>query len=95
MRYDGEFHEQARTLAEAIYEAYAQQATAPAHKLAEQTVVTRLVEALEPLAGGPADALVSAANAVLDDWELRDAEVRGPRVSALDLAGPRVTLRPR
>lgn len=89
------FDEQPRRLAEVVYEAYAQQATAPAQRMAEQNLVTRLVERLEPLAGAEPSALVAAVNAVFDDWESREPDVRGPRVAVLDPATGALTLRPR
>ncbi|MDP4025330.1 hypothetical protein Q8W71_22115 [Methylobacterium sp. NEAU 140] len=85
----------ARRLAESVYVAFAQQATMPAHPLAEQTVVTRLVEAIRGrLPGGSGDEIAAAINGALDAWEAREPEVRGPRVAAVDLAAGTATLRP-
>jgi hypothetical protein len=92
---ESSFNEEPRRLAEAVYEAYAQQASAPAQRMAEQTLVTRLVERLDPLVGGEPGALAAAANAVLDDWEAREPEARGPRIAHLDPATGAVTLAPR
>ena len=84
-----------RRLAENVYAAFARQATMPAHPLAEQTVVTRLVEAIRGLLpGGSAEAIAAAINAALDAWEAREPEVRGPRVGAVDLGAGTATLRP-
>jgi hypothetical protein len=85
----------ARRLAETVYAAFAQQATMPAHPLAEQTVVTRLVEAIRGrLPGGTAEEVAAAVNAALDAWEVREPEVRGPRVGTVDLGAGTATLRP-
>ncbi len=84
MSNDARFQPKARQLAEAVYEAYAQQASEPAQRMAEQTLVTRLVERLDPLAEAPASEQVAAANAVLADWEAREPDVTGPRVAAID-----------
>lgn len=95
MRYDGDYHEKARALAEAIYEAYAQQATAPSHRLTEQNAVTRLIEAIEPMVAAAPDELVKSVNAVIDSWEAGEPELRGPRAAFLDLERATVALRPR
>lgn len=86
----------ARRLAENVYGSFAQQATMPAHPLAEQTVVTRLVEAIRGAMteGGSPEAVGSAIDAALDAWEAREPEVRGPRVRSLDLAAGTAVLRP-
>ena len=83
----------ARAIAENVYAAFCRQATMPAHPLEEQTVVTRLVEAIRPQVGGAPGAIVEAANAALSAWEQRDPDVRGPRVVAVDPADGSVTLR--
>lgn len=95
MSNNASYSEGPRYLAEAVYEAYAQQATVPAHRMAEQTLLTRLVERFGPLEGADASELTVAANAVLDEWEMREPEVRGPRLAGLDAATGAVTLRPR
>ena len=82
----------ARAIAENVYAAFCRQATMPAHPLEEQTVVTRLVEAIRPHVGGAPEAIVEAANAALSAWEQRDPDVRGPRVVAVDPADGSVTL---
>ena len=85
----------ARRLAENVYVAFAQQATMPAHPLAEQTVVTRLVEAIRgAMPDGSPAAVGSAINAALDAWEMREPEVRGPRVRSLDVGAGTAVLRP-
>ena len=84
----------ARTLAERVYAAFAQAATMPAHPLAEQTVLTRLVKAIRPhVADGSASAVVAAANGALDAWEAQDPDVRGPRVASVGLADATVAMR--
>lgn len=85
----------ARRLAENVYASFAQQATMPAHPLAEQTVVTRLVEAIRGvLPDGSPETVGAAIDAALDAWEAREPEVRGPRVRSLDLAAGTAVLRP-
>lgn len=65
----------------------------PAHPLEEQTVVTRLIEAIRPQIGiGSTGAIVEAANAALSAWEQRDPDVRGPRVVAVNQTDGSVTL---
>ncbi|WP_375464260.1 hypothetical protein [uncultured Methylobacterium sp.] len=83
----------ARTIAENVYASFARMATRPAEPLAEQTVLTRLVEAIRPQMGGSAQAIVAAANGALDAWEQQDDAVRGPRVEAVDLRDGAVTMR--
>lgn len=95
MQYDGDYHERARALAEAIYEAYAQQATMPAHPLGEQNAVTRLLEAIEPMVAAAPDELLRAVNAVIDGWEAGEPDLRGPRAASLDVDRATVALRPR
>lgn len=70
----------ARDIAENVYAAYAQQATSAIHPSNEQVLLTRLAEAIRPVVGGSSDGLVQASNAVLDDWESNNPDVRGPRV---------------
>ena len=83
----------ARTIAENVYVAFCRQATMPAHPLEEQTILTRLVEAIRPQIGiGSTGAIVEAANSALSDWEQRDPDVRGPRVFAVDQTDGSVTL---
>jgi hypothetical protein len=72
----------ARDFAENVYAAYAHQATSAIHPSNEQVLVTRLVEAIRPVIGGSSDGLIRASNAVLDDWESNNLDVRGPRVVA-------------
>ncbi|TXM93695.1 hypothetical protein [Methylobacterium sp. WL116] len=70
----------ARVIAENVYAALCRQATMPAYLLEEQTIVTRLVEAIRPQIGiGSTGAIVEAANAALSAWEQRDPDARGPR----------------
>jgi hypothetical protein len=71
----------ARSLAENVYAAFSRQATMPTPYREEQTVITRLVEAIRPQIGsGSPGEIIAAANQALSDWEQRDADVRGPRV---------------
>ena len=84
----------ARTIAENVYAAFARMATMPADPLAEQTVLTRLVEAIRPeIRQGSMPAIVDAANGALDAWEQRDKDVLGPRIEAIDLRDGAVTMR--
>ncbi len=83
----------ARVIAENVYVAFCQQATMAARPLEEQTILTRLVEAIRPQIGsGAPGAIVEAANAALSAWEQRDLEVRGPRVVAVNQIDGAVTL---
>ena len=82
----------ARAIAENVYAAYCRQATMPAHPLEEQTIVTRLVEAIRPQIGGSPGAIVEAVNAALSAWEQRDPDVRGPRIVAVNQTDGSVTL---
>ncbi|WP_336491174.1 hypothetical protein [Methylobacterium nigriterrae] len=86
----------ARTLAENVYVAFSRQATMAAEPLAEQTILARLVEVIEPhVTKTSSDTIVSAVNAALDAWETREAKVRGPRVASVNLADCSVSMRPR
>ncbi|MFC6791771.1 hypothetical protein ACFQE0_20550 [Methylobacterium komagatae] len=83
----------ARTIAENVYAAYCRQATMPMPYREEQTVLTRLVEAIRPQIGeGSPGELIEAANLVLSEWEQRDAEVRGPRVASINQIDGAVTV---
>ena len=63
----------ARVIAENVYVAFCQQATMPAHPLEEQTILTRLIEAIRPQIGsGSPAAIIEAANAALSAWEQRE-----------------------
>ena len=84
MSENASFQEGPRRLAEVVYEAYAQQAAAPAQRMVEQTLITRLVERLEALVNAAPAELTAAVNAVLDEYETREPEARGPRVATLD-----------
>ncbi|WP_336490836.1 hypothetical protein [Methylobacterium nigriterrae] len=77
----------ARTIAENVYAAYMRQAEGGRHPQTEQTLLTRLVEAIRPeVPGGTPRDIIEAANRALDAWEQQSAEARGPRVSALNRA---------
>ena len=83
----------ARVIAENVYAAFCRQATMPAHPLEEQTILTRLVETILPQIGsGSPGAIIDAVNAALSAWELRDPDIRGPRVTAIDQSDGAVTL---
>lgn len=85
----------ARTIAEAVYAAYWQQAHGANHPQIEQTLLTRLVEAIRPeIPEGSPGAIIAAANAVLDALEQRSPEIRGPRVTALNRADGTVVVGP-
>ncbi|GJE60281.1 hypothetical protein [Methylobacterium trifolii] len=80
-----EIDDAARTIAENVLEAYSRQLTGVTSPQVEQTVVTRLVEAIRPqLSEGTTDGIIEAANAVLAAWEQQDPNIRGPRVGAVD-----------
>lgn len=75
----------ARTIAENVFAAYLRQADGPIHPQLEQTLVTRLVEAIRAeVPGGTPRDIIDAANTVLDAWELEDGSIHGPRVSGLN-----------
>ncbi|AWN40767.1 hypothetical protein [Methylobacterium durans] len=77
----------ARTIAENVYAAYMQQAEGGSHAQTEQTLLTRLVEAIRSkVPGATGRDIIDAANAALDAWEQQSGEVRGPRVSVLNRA---------
>ena len=85
----------ARTIAENVYTAYWRQAQGSDHPQTEQTVLTRLVEAIRPeIPGGSPGAIIAAANGVLDALEQRNPEIRGPRVTALNRADGSVVVGP-
>ncbi len=77
----------ARTIAENVYAAYMRQAEGGRHPQTEQTLVTRLVEAIRPeVPGGTPRDIIDAANGALDAWEQQRGGGGGPRVTALDRA---------
>lgn len=85
----------ARTIAENVYAAYWRQAQGSDHPQTEQTVLARLAEAIRPeIPGGSPGAIIAAANAVLDAFEQRSPEIRGPRVTALNRADGTVMVGP-
>ncbi|MFK5598237.1 hypothetical protein ACFZ8E_14760 [Methylobacterium sp. HMF5984] len=84
----------ARTIAENVYAAFYRQETIPAQSPEEQTIVTRLVEAIRPqISSGSPGAIVEVANAALSAWEQRDPDVSGPRVVAINQTDGAVTMR--
>lgn len=74
----------ARDIAEAVLAAYARQVNMRIHPNIEQILVTRLEEAVRPRIGGSAESLVGLVNSVLDDVELTNPEMRGPRITSLN-----------
>jgi hypothetical protein len=83
----------ARTIAENVYAAYSRQAEGKIYPQMEQNVLPRLVEAIRAeVPGGTPRDIIDAANSVLDAWELQNAEMRGPRVSALNRADGSVSM---
>ncbi|KAB1067567.1 hypothetical protein [Methylobacterium planeticum] len=77
----------ARTIAENVYAAYMRQAEGGRNPQTEQTLLTRLAEAIRPaVPGGTPRDIVDAANRALEAWEQQSGGARGPRVSALDRA---------
>jgi hypothetical protein len=83
----------ARTIAENVFAAYSRQAEGAIHPEMEQSVLTRLVEAIRPeVPGGTPRDILDAANAVLDAFEEQNAEIRGPRASALNRADGSVSM---
>jgi hypothetical protein len=83
----------ARTIAENVYAAYVREAEGPTHPQAEQAVLARLVEVIRAeVPGGTPRDIIDAANSVFDAWEQENAEIRGPRVSALNRADGSVAL---
>ena len=77
----------ARMIAENVCAAYMRQAEGGRHPQTEQTLLTRLVEAIRPeVPGATARDIIDAANRALDAWEQQRGDARGPRVSALDRA---------
>lgn len=82
-----------RVIAENVYAAYCRHATMPDPYREEQTVLTRLVEAIRPQIGMSAPGeLIEAANLVLSEWEQWDPEVRGPRVVSINQIDGAVTV---
>lgn len=72
----------ARTLAERVYSAYAQQAAGSIHPQQEQTLLARLAEAIRPaLRSGE---VTGAVNGALDAWERADGRAGGPRFARID-----------
>lgn len=76
----------ARSLAEQVFSAYAQQAEGPLQPQHEQVLVTRLAEAARPRIADGEGALVAAVNAALDAFEQAQPEIRGPRLAGADAA---------
>ncbi|GLS57222.1 hypothetical protein [Methylobacterium gregans] len=77
----------ARTIAENVYAAYMRQAEGGRHPQTEQTLVTRLIEAIRPeVPGGTPRDIIDAANGALDAWEQQQGGGGGPRVTALNRA---------
>jgi hypothetical protein len=74
----------ARDIAENVLAAYVRQVNSRIHPGVEQTLVTRLAEAIRPRLDASAEDLVAIANAVLDDVELTAPEMRGPRMTSLN-----------
>ena len=84
----------ARTIAEDVYAAYMRGAEGEIHPQLEQIILTRLVEGIRPeVPGGTPRDIIDAANSVLDAWE-QNAEIRGPRITALNRADGSVSLAP-
>ncbi|MER2264630.1 hypothetical protein [Methylobacterium oxalidis] len=76
----------AHTIAESVVSAYTRQAEGGTGQK-EQTLLTRLVEAIRPeVPGGTPRDIIDAANAALDAWEQQSGAARGPRVSVLNRA---------
>lgn len=83
----------ARVIAENVYAAYCRQATMPIPYREEQTVLARLVEAVRQPGGNRSPGeIVDAANLALSEWEQRDAQVRGPRIAAINPVDGSVTV---
>jgi hypothetical protein len=83
----------ARTIAENVYAAYSRQAEGAIHPEMEQSVLARLVDAIcEEVPGGTPRDILDAVNGVLDAFEEQNAEVRGPRASALNRADGSVSM---
>ena len=83
----------ARTIAENVCAAYTREAEGLIGTQAEQALLTRLVQAIRSeVPGGTPRDIIDAANSILDAWEQQNAEVRGPRVSALNRADGSVAM---
>ena len=82
----------ARTIAENVYSAFTTQAAAFIHPAKAQILLTRLVEGIRPEIASSPDAVMAAANRVLEAWEQANDEVRGPRVASLDPTGGSVAM---
>lgn len=77
----------ARTIAENVYAAYSRDTEGPIHSQPDPPILARLTEAIRAeVPGGTPRDIIDAANAVLDAWERQNAQIRGPRISALDRA---------
>ncbi len=83
----------ARVIAENLFAAYSREAEGVIQPEVEHAVLARLVEAIrEEVPGGTPRDILDAANAVLDAFEDQNAEVRGPRASALNRADGSVSM---
>ena len=77
----------ARTIAENIYAGYRRLAAGAIHPQVEQTILTRLIEAIRPeIPSNSPGAIIAAANATLDAFEQVNPEMLGPRVGTVDRA---------
>lgn len=82
----------ARTIAEAVYQAYERQATTRVHPAKVQTLLARLAETIRPEIGSSTASIVTAVNGTLDAWEQVNDEVQGPRVASLNMTDGTVTM---
>jgi hypothetical protein len=84
----------ARLIADNVYYAFRGQGTTLIDPSGEQTLMTRLVEAIHLEEAASVDAIISAVNAVLLAWEESSDEAPGPRVRSLNLTDGSVSMEP-
>ena len=84
----------ARLIADNVYYAFRGQGTTLIDPSEEQTLITRLTEAIHLEEAASVDAIISAINAVLLAWEESSDEAPGPRVQSVNLTDGSVSMEP-
>ncbi|WP_238253694.1 hypothetical protein [Methylobacterium bullatum] len=82
----------ARIIAANVYYAFRGQGTTLIDPSHEGTLLARLVEAIRPEIGGSAEAMITAINTVLLEWEEGSEEAPSPRVRSINLADGSVSM---
>lgn len=85
-------HKAARIIAENVYYAFRGQGTTLIDPPHEDKLLVRLVEAIRPEIGGSAEAIITAINTVLLEWEEGSEEAPSPRVRSINLADGSVSM---